>query len=560
MVEDTLHLNLKNHPTLMTILKYRDHPSIVTIKCFRYQTVPFHFLHIDKKAVLKIIRSLSNNKASQETDLPVRVVKENAECFAEIICSEFNESINSSKFSLSFKLTNITPVFKNESRNHKNNYRPASILPLVSKVFEKIMNKQLSIYFEEILSKFQCGFRKYFSTQHCLLLMLEKWKRAVGNNKVFAALITNLSKAFDCISHDLLIAKLNAYGLSLSALKLVHSYLQNHKQGTKIGSSYSLWEEIVSVVPQGSILGPLLFNIFLCDLFLSIENKYFTNYADDTTPYVIGNNPDEVVSELKDITEKLFTWFSQNEMKANLGKCHMLLSSTESLNFQISDKVIHNSQSKKLLGVTFDNKLKFEKHINTICQKANRKLNALARTTPYMELTKRRILMNAFFDSQFNYCLLIWMFHSRNLNNNINRLHERCFQVIYNDKTSSFEQLLENDNSVSMHHRNIQTLAIEMYKVTNGLSPEIMNELFQIREESRYNLRYTSQFTIPPIHSVYNGRESVSFMGPKIWRLIPPAFKQIKSLSGFKKAIKEWKPSNYPCRLCKTYISQVGFL
>ena len=130
--------------------------------------------------------------------------------------------------------------------------------------------------------------------------MLEKWKRAVDNNKVFGALLTDLSKAFDCISHNLLIAKLNAYGLSLSTLKLVHSYLQNRKQRTKLGSSYSLWEEIVSGVPQGSILGPLLFNIFLCDLFLSIENNYFTNYADDTTPYVIGNNPDEVVSELRD--------------------------------------------------------------------------------------------------------------------------------------------------------------------------------------------------------------------------------------------------------------------
>ena len=363
-VGDTLHLNLKNHPTLAAILKYRDDPSIITIKRFRYQTVPFHFSYIDKKTVLEILRSLSKNKASQETDMPVRVVKENAEYFAKIICSQFNESINSSKFPLSFKIANITPVFKNESRNHKNNYRPVSILPLISKVFEKIMNKQLSIYFEVILSKFQCGFRKGFSTQHCLLLMLEKWKRAVDNNKVFGALLTDLSEAFDCISHDLLIAKLNAYGLSLSTLKLVHSYLQNRKQRTKIGSSYSLWEKIVSGVPQGSILGSLLFNIFLCDFFLSIEINYFTNYADDTTPYVIGNNPDEVVSELRDITEKLFTWFSQNEMKTNLGKCHMLLSSRELLNFQISETIIHNSQSKKLLGVTFDNKLKFEKHIN----------------------------------------------------------------------------------------------------------------------------------------------------------------------------------------------------
>ena len=108
-----------------------------------------------------------------------------------------------------------------------------------------------------------------------------------------------------------------------------------------------------------------------------------------------------------------------------------------------------------------------------------------------MELTKRRILMNAFFDSQFNYCPLIWMFYSRNLNNKINRLHEHCLRVIYNDKTSSFEQLLENDNSVSIHHRNIQTLATEIYKVTNGLFPEIMSEIFQIREETRDDLRYT---------------------------------------------------------------------
>ena len=153
-----------------------------------------------------------------------------------------------------------------------------------------------------------------------------------------------------------------------------------------------------------------------------------------------------------------------------------------------------------------------------------------------MKLTKRRILVNAFFDSQFNCCPHIWMFHSRNLNNKINRLHERCLRVIYNDKTSSFEQLLENDNSVYIHHRNIQTLVIKMYKVTNGLSPEIMTEIFQIREESRHNLRYTSQFTIPPVHSVYNGRESVSYMGPKISELIPLAFKQINSLAGFKKS------------------------
>ena len=129
------------------------------------------------------------------------------------------------------------------------------------------MSNQLSLYFKNFFSKFQCGFQKGFSTQHCLVLMLEKLKHAVDNKKVFGALLTDLSKAFDCICHDLLIAKLNAYSPPLPTLKLVHNYLQNCKQGTKNGTAYSQWKEIFSGVPQGTILGPLPFNTFLCDLF-----------------------------------------------------------------------------------------------------------------------------------------------------------------------------------------------------------------------------------------------------------------------------------------------------
>ena len=108
------------------------------------------------------------------------------------------------------------------------------------------------------------------------------------------------------------------------------------------------------------------------------------------------------------------------------------------------------------------------------------------------------------------------MYHSRALNNKINRLHERCLRIIYNDKTSTFKELLEKDNSISIHYRNIQALVIKMYKVANGMSLEIMNEIFQVREKSHHDLRHTSQFNIPPIHSVYHGSKSVSYLGPKI--------------------------------------------
>ena len=118
-------------------------------------------------------------------------------------------------------------------------------------------------------------------------LMIDNWKQAVDNNKVFGAFFTDLTKAFDCICHDLIVAKLNAYGLYLPALKMIQDYLQNQKQRTKIGSSYSSWEDITSGVPPGSILGPLLFNILLCDLFHGCQNNYFANYADETPPLTL---------------------------------------------------------------------------------------------------------------------------------------------------------------------------------------------------------------------------------------------------------------------------------
>ena len=135
-----------------------------------------------------------------------------------------------SKFPENLKTADITPAYKKGKKYIKENYRPVSILPNLSKIFEKHIFKQMSHFFENILSKYQCGFRKGFSTQHCLLAMLEKWKRSVDNGKAFGALLTDLSKAFDCLDHELLIAKPNPYEFSLTTSKLIHDYLSNRKQ------------------------------------------------------------------------------------------------------------------------------------------------------------------------------------------------------------------------------------------------------------------------------------------------------------------------------------------
>ena len=155
--------------------------------------------------------------------------------------------------------------------------------------------------------------------------MLEKWKRSIDRGKVFGALLTDLSKAFDCLNHDLLIAKLNAYGFSLPALRLIHDYLLNRKQRTRTNNSYSTWVEIVFGVPQGSILDPFLFNIFLTDLLFIANSMDIANYADDNTPYATANDTDSLIVSLEEASKSLFTWFDNNLMKSNADKCHLLV-------------------------------------------------------------------------------------------------------------------------------------------------------------------------------------------------------------------------------------------
>ena len=210
---------------MKAIMKYRFHPSIVAIKKNCNSDLSFSFFQVERHEIMKEINNLKTNKATQSTDLPTKLIKESFDIFGDFIFGNYNNCVSSSIFPNFLKNVIITPVHKKGAKSSKDNYRPVSILSSISKIYERLLFKQKSEYFEPILSKFQCGFRKGYSAQHYLLAMLEKWKSAVDNKINFGALLTDLSKVFDCVPHDLLLAMLNAYGFSLLALRLVQRYL-----------------------------------------------------------------------------------------------------------------------------------------------------------------------------------------------------------------------------------------------------------------------------------------------------------------------------------------------
>ena len=226
----------------------------------------------------------------------------------------------------------------------------------------------------------------------------------------------------------------------------------------------------------------------MADLFLLSIESIISNYADDNNPFMCTRDDTTVIEKLTSDAQILLDWFITNGFKANPDKFHLLASTFDREAFiQIDQYKIHKSQCEKLLGIKIDHKLSFAEHVTTLCTKASQKLHALSRVSFFMSQSQRRLIMKAFINSHFGYCPLVWMFHSRKLNNRINNIHERALRLVYNDYTSSFQNLLDKDDSVSIHIRNIHTLAIELFKVANFMSPEIMKHILPMRQSIRYH-------------------------------------------------------------------------
>ena len=390
--------------------------------------------------------------------------------------------------------------------------------------------------------------------------MIEKWKESLDNKGISGVILMDLSKAFDTINHELLIAKLGAYGFDHQSLSLLLNYLSDRWQRTKINTSFSTWQELLMGVPQGSVLGPLLFNIYINDLFYVIRNTHTCNYADDTTLGSFSNSLEDVIYNLEHDTLCAIIWFENNFMKLNEDKCHLLISGNlhEHLFAKVGDELIWESSEAKLLGVTIDKNLNFNSHLIKLCKKAGQKVTALARVAKLLSFHKRKLLLNTFIESQFSHCPLIWMFCSRQMNAKINRIQERALRIIYNDYSSSFNELLRNDKTISIHHRNIHCVAIEMFKVKNNLCPSFINELFSLR--SGPCTRQQNTFIRSKVGTV-KGENSLRIFGPIVWNnMLPISIKECSTLIEFKKSIKSWIPENCPCRLCKTYVQGLGYI
>ena len=525
-----------------------------------YHYPKFSFNKFTEDEIISTINNLPANKSTTENDIPVSILKNSIQVYSGKLTFLLNNCLQEGIFPDDLKYADVTPVFKKGDNTAKENYRPISTLSNFSKVFERLLHNQISNFMESKFSKFLTGFRKKHNTQHALLTMIETWKSKLNVGHKIGAIIMDLSKAFDTLNHDLLLAKLKAYGFDAKSVAFLKSYLSDRQQRCKIDDTFSDWQKLIAGVPQGSILGPLLFNIFINDLFLIIENCTLCNYADDNTLYACRQNLDDVIVALQKDFCKLSEWFHNNSMVLNPEKCYfMVLGTNDNIDFTYNQVVIKNSSQVKILGILIDNKLSFKTHINQICKVANQKLNAINRVSGYMSQYKRKLLTTSFIKSQFNYCPLIWMFCSKQSMDKINKIHERTMRLVINDYSSDFHHLLNLTNDISVHQRCINSLMTEVYKYINGLSPDLMNDVFTLRE-NKYNLRNFNIFKSENPRTNKYGLETIAYRSGQLWNTLPNNIRQSYSLTIFKKNIKNWNCDNCPCTNCKTYIPNLGFL
>ena len=286
-----------------------------------------------------------------------------------------------------------------------------SILKTLSKIYEKAVSVQLADHFSHIFSSLLSAFRKGYSCQSTLLNMIDDFKGALDRGQYIACISMDISKAFDCLPNCLTFCKLHGYGLSRNACTLIASYLYQRKQRVKIGNIWSSWKETDKGVPQGSILGPLIFNIFMNDLFYFFKHANLFNYADDNFVSVSGKELSIVSRLLQSEAEVTVRWFCENAMEANPSKSQGILfkgnKQADDFKLSVNGHDIELSKSMTSLGICIDDTLTFDSHINDICLKASRQISALQRLTGLQDYPSRRAIYNSFISSHFKYCPLV---------------------------------------------------------------------------------------------------------------------------------------------------------
>ena len=531
-----------NSAQLKSMDDFKNHPSIQKIKQESENwTQTLDVKPVTQGQVLAVLESLNANKATGCDAIPAKVMKIGAKELSQPLTTLFNSCIHNRVWPSDWKRGDWTPVYKKDDKYSKENYRPITVLPCVDKVFEQLVGAQVSAGFEGRMYEHSSAYRKAHSCETTLINLVEGWRKARDNKLAVSILATDMSKAFDSLHPPLLLSKLRAYGFQESAVQLLNSYLCDRKYRVKLGSHVSSCRTVSRGCPQGSALGPLLWNIFQNDLSYCVTTN-LSMYADDHQMYHTGSDQSSVTSKLRDSTRTATKWYDSNLLAGNLKKYQtMNIGYNQDINNAAHAICVNNEEIKtveniKLLGVTIDSKLNFTDHISSICKKASQRIGVLMRLRNLIPTKAKLVLFKSAVLPYLTYCHVVWHFCRSSDVRKLERLQERGLRAVYRDKDATYSQLLKRAYLPTLSNRRLQDICILMYKVKHKLCPTYICNIFN-NHNSSYFLRQ-SDFSISSYNSVTYGKHSLRYLGPRLWGKLSADVRRAKTLDSFKNKIR----------------------
>ena len=533
----------------------------------------FQFSLIDEQTILKTIDNLKNKCSCGSDRISNKILKIIKQEIAAPLSHIINQSFLHGSFPENLKIAKVIPLYKNDDNTLLKNYRPISILPSLSKIFERIIHSQLIAHFNSLnlFYKSQYGFRKSHSTELAALELINRNLEIMDKHKIALNIYIDLSKAFDTLDHSLLLYKLKYYGIHGKALQLFNSYLSNRKQYVDTGTHKSELLNITTGVPQGSILGPVLFIIYMNDFHVATSNFHPIIYADDSTLATsldYSGNIDSQVQTINNEINNISIWLKLNKLSLNVSKTKAMIFHTKNRaianpKIKIENRDIEFVNTFNFLGITLDKNLSWTIHAEKIGRKISKTIGIMTKMKHFLPKEILLTLYNALIVPHINYGILCW----KPKINNIFKLQKKAIRIIDNKRYNSHTNpifkslnLLKAPDICALHELKF------CYKLENRLLPSYyLNNLF-IRnfELHSYNVRNNDNLHLPRVRHEF-AKSSIQYIIPITFNNAPSLIKEkiyTHSYKGFSQYVKKWYISQYnvQCNIPDCYVCRDNFI
>lgn len=509
-------------------------------------------LPVDCNEVERIIKDFKNKSPGWD-DIPSSIIAQTYPLFIETLTHLINLSFSQGIFPDELKIAKVIPLFKGGDDELMNNYRPVSILSIFSKIFERLMHNRLMSFIDanNLLYKYQFGFRKAHGTDLALITLVDKISSALDSGNYVLGVFLDLSKAFDTVDHNILLSKMHLYGIRGIAHNWFKSYLDSRSQYVVFNDAKSDTSYIRCGVPQGSILGPLLFLLYVNDLVNISANILPILFADDTNLFLVGTDLDQLITSMNNELKLLIEWINTNKLVLNVSKTNYMIFCTRgksvatNLNVCINREKLKKVEYTKFLGVFIDDKLSWKQHINIIKTKVAKSIGILCKARKTLNVATLITLYNSFIYPYFTYGIEVWGSAGNSFLDSISKLQKRCIRIITSSGYRAHsEPLFKRLNILPLSKMYSYCIVKLMYKFRKHQVPTALNSMFETREQIHpYRTRQRTQLHLPAGRTTLVHR-SFKYRGVQLWNEFSIRVDHQCSLQAFKFKLKRYLLDN----------------